>query len=223
MTSLETSDYKVFLIKDAHNMTISAANSLLKFLEEPSSSVLGILISDEIESLLPTIVSRCTTLNFKRLSYVDNYEIAKSMNIDNLDAYYFARVISTYLSIDTFIEHNAYIIFKEAFKRFVDVFYKSADQALYVIHSVLLAESDKGDRALAVKFFIDMLLVFFKDINSMLEVDDWYNTNLKIYKDKTKYLSLLEVVLQSKNQFNNNINVALLMDQMLYKFKEVNV
>ena len=70
---------------------------------------------------------------------------------------------------------------------------------------------------------IDMLLVFFKDINSMLEVDDWYNSNLKIYKNKTKYLYLLEVVLQSKNQFNNNINVALLMDQMLYKFKEVNV
>lgn len=221
LTSLEISAYKLFLIKDAHNMTISAANSLLKFLEEPSSNVLGILISDEIESLLPTIVSRCTTLNFKRLAYQDNYQLAKKLSIASLDAYYYARVISTYLSIEEFNDNAAYMLFKDVFRRFIDSFDNSADQALYLIHHRLLSESDKSVRDLALKLFIDMLLVFLKDINDVVEVDEWYFRSLIRYKETTNYLGLLEVVLQIKNKVNNNVNIALLMDQMLYRFKEV--
>lgn len=221
MTSLESSSYKLFLIKDAHKMTISAANSLLKFLEEPSSSVVGILISDEIESLLPTIISRCTTLNFKRLAYNDNYLLAKSLKIDDLDAYFYSKGISNYLNINEYLDNLAYILFKEVFNNFIDKFDQSPDQALYIIHQKLLSESDKEVRDLALKMFIDMMLVFFKDINNIIEIDDWYTRSLIRYHKNTNYLQLLEVMLQIKNQHNNNVNSALLMDQMMYRFKEV--
>ena len=55
---------KVYIIEDADKMSISATNSLLKFLEEPAADVYIILISPSKEVLLPTIISRCVNLGF---------------------------------------------------------------------------------------------------------------------------------------------------------------
>ncbi|MBO0482510.1 DNA polymerase III subunit delta' [Candidatus Enterococcus courvalinii] len=59
---------KVFLIKEAEKMNVSAANSLLKFLEEPPGDFLAILETDAIGRILPTIQSRCQVLHFQELS-----------------------------------------------------------------------------------------------------------------------------------------------------------
>ena len=56
---------KIYIIEDADKMSISATNSLLKFLEEPSDNVYIILISPSKEVLLPTITSRTVNLGFK--------------------------------------------------------------------------------------------------------------------------------------------------------------
>lgn len=56
---------KVYIIEDAQQMSISATNSLLKFLEEPAPDVYIILIAPAREGLLPTILSRCIGLGFK--------------------------------------------------------------------------------------------------------------------------------------------------------------
>ncbi|MEY8444987.1 DNA polymerase III subunit delta' [Enterococcus ratti] len=58
---------KVFLIQEAEKMNRSAANSLLKFLEEPSGDFLTILETDSIGRILPTIQSRCQILHFQAL------------------------------------------------------------------------------------------------------------------------------------------------------------
>ncbi|MFT8424755.1 MAG: DNA polymerase III subunit delta' [Liquorilactobacillus sp.] len=50
---------KTFIIEDADKMTASAANSLLKFLEEPSGTVVAFLLTETVNRILPTIVSRC--------------------------------------------------------------------------------------------------------------------------------------------------------------------
>lgn len=50
---------KTILIPQAQTMTIAAANALLKTLEEPSANSYIVLITDDIECLLPTIISRC--------------------------------------------------------------------------------------------------------------------------------------------------------------------
>jgi DNA polymerase-3 subunit delta' len=51
----------------------SSANSLLKFLEEPSEGIVGILITDNIRGIHPTIKSRCTVFNF-------NYEFTNLLS-----------------------------------------------------------------------------------------------------------------------------------------------
>ncbi len=55
---------RVVLVTEAEAMNPSAANALLKILEEPPSSVYFILISTRSQSLLPTIRSRCRVIPF---------------------------------------------------------------------------------------------------------------------------------------------------------------
>jgi DNA polymerase-3 subunit delta' len=60
--------YKVAIINPAHLMTPSAANSVLKTLEEPTPSSLLILISSQPSMLLPTVRSRCQKVTIARPS-----------------------------------------------------------------------------------------------------------------------------------------------------------
>jgi DNA polymerase-3 subunit delta' len=59
--------YRVCIISQFDRATPSAANALLKTLEEPPSTVILILTANGVESLLPTIVSRCQVLALRLL------------------------------------------------------------------------------------------------------------------------------------------------------------
>ena len=67
------SPYKIFIIDEAHMLTTSAFNALLKTLEEPPDHVIFILATTEAHKLLETIISRCQKYDFKKISY-DNLE-----------------------------------------------------------------------------------------------------------------------------------------------------
>lgn len=59
---------KIFIISQAERLHPSAANKLLKLLEEPPAHVLFILVSSRPETLLPTIRSRCQSVKFSRVT-----------------------------------------------------------------------------------------------------------------------------------------------------------
>ena len=59
---------RVCVINEAELMTVQAANSLLKVLEEPVGDIVFILISSNRLMLLPTIISRCMTVAFQPLT-----------------------------------------------------------------------------------------------------------------------------------------------------------
>jgi DNA polymerase-3 subunit delta' len=58
------SQTKIYVLYEADRMTVQAANSLLKFLEEPLSDVIAILITENGNALLPTIKSRSQWIPF---------------------------------------------------------------------------------------------------------------------------------------------------------------
>ncbi len=62
---------KVFIFEDAHRLNPSAANALLKVLEEPPGDVLFVLMTSSPEDLLPTIASRCRRVEFYALGPVE--------------------------------------------------------------------------------------------------------------------------------------------------------
>ena len=68
-------DRKIAIIDDAAAMNTEAANAFLKTLEEPQPHALIVLIADNIDSLLPTIRSRCQTVRFDPLSSRDIAEL----------------------------------------------------------------------------------------------------------------------------------------------------
>ncbi len=58
---------KVFIVSQPERLLTSAANKLLKLLEEPPAHILFVLVTSRPESVLPTIRSRCQVLKFARI------------------------------------------------------------------------------------------------------------------------------------------------------------
>ncbi len=65
------SQYRVFIIDEAHMITNDAFNALLKTLEEPPSSVIFILATTNEEKIPKTIISRCTRISFGKAKTAD--------------------------------------------------------------------------------------------------------------------------------------------------------
>ena len=63
-----SSKHKVYIINEAEKMTVQAQNAILKTLEEPPAYVVILLLVSNLQTLLPTILSRCVTLNMKPVS-----------------------------------------------------------------------------------------------------------------------------------------------------------
>ena len=59
---------KVYIIDEVHMLTAEAFNALLKMLEEPPEHVVFVLATTEKHKVLPTIISRCQSFDFRRPS-----------------------------------------------------------------------------------------------------------------------------------------------------------
>lgn len=59
---------KVYIIDEVHMLTTEAFNALLKMLEEPPEHVVFVLATTEKHKVLPTIISRCQSFDFRRPS-----------------------------------------------------------------------------------------------------------------------------------------------------------
>ncbi len=68
------SEYKIMIVFHADKMNLSAANKLLKILEEPTDKTLFILTADEAGVMLPTILSRCQPVHIDPIDKNDLFE-----------------------------------------------------------------------------------------------------------------------------------------------------
>ena len=69
-------DYKCMIIWLPEKMNVTASNKLLKILEEPPEKTVFILITEEIESMLPTMLSRCQAI---RVPPIDDANLYNSL------------------------------------------------------------------------------------------------------------------------------------------------
>ena len=63
--------YKVFIIDEVHMLSTAAFNAFLKTLEEPPKHAIFVMCTTEKQKILPTILSRCQTYDFQRISMQD--------------------------------------------------------------------------------------------------------------------------------------------------------
>ena len=73
---------KVLIVDDAHRMNISAQNALLKIFEEPNPTTMIILVTSEVDRILPTIQSRSQMLN---LGLVSDEDMSNAFGQGNVD------------------------------------------------------------------------------------------------------------------------------------------
>lgn len=85
--------FKIYIIEDADQMTIQAANAFLKTLEEPPADAVIILTTSRPNSLLPTIVSRCQQIPFQPISKdIIEEELMGRNLLSQVEAKMYARI-----------------------------------------------------------------------------------------------------------------------------------
>lgn len=118
--------YKLFFILNAGLMNEQSVNKLLKVLEEPNEKVVGFLISDNSNELLPTLISRCQVL--KNNIDVSNVEVdedifnnlCKFKNFNFEDYIKFKVVVS---KLDKVVINNLFLKYLAYLDNQNDIFY----------------------------------------------------------------------------------------------------
>lgn len=84
-TSTHLGQNKVVLIDDVGLLNINSANALLKILEEPPHYTVFVLLSDNINKLLPTIISRCHKYKITSPNNAEAIKYLANKDIPNLE------------------------------------------------------------------------------------------------------------------------------------------
>lgn len=153
--SAYSSKYKVFIIDNAHMLTLEAANSLLKLMEEPPRGSLIILITNKIDSCPATIVSRCQRIYFSSLKLQEVCEfLTQNQGLDSRKASLLAHFSQG--SIQQALSFLSQEGFSDNRERILEMLApKSANRAPNFV-----AELDRKQSQVT----IEMMLLLFRDI-----------------------------------------------------------
>lgn len=224
-TTLEVGP-KVYIIDQVDRMSTSAANSILKFIEEPEPNVYTILITDQFHRILPTIVSRCQVINFRPndRSLIRNQLIEQGLKANS------AAIIS-FLTNDVDVARA--MAEEELFDEIIELV-RGIGQAILKGDEdpILLCEKSKIDltnNRNLLDYFLDILLLYMRDIqNSALGKSDLiFTSDLKELAPYVERMSQewikknIKAILTSKVDLENNANTLLLVDSLLIKMVKV--
>ncbi|RNB82734.1 DNA polymerase III subunit delta' [Brevibacillus fluminis] len=225
MRAVESS-HKVYVIEHVDKMTVQAANSLLKFLEEPPAGVVALLLTENAHSILPTILSRCQTISFAPLQpeVITQRLIAEgiasglaqvaSQITANLDE---ARVLC---QSDWFAQlRNVVIQLTQELKQ-------RNSQALFTIQDLFL-KHDRFKEALPL--FLDLLILWLRDIlyvqagrqQRLINGDqqDVLQGQALIWT-KSELLHGIELVMDTRNRIERNANPQLALERLVLQIQE---
>ncbi|WP_027410113.1 DNA polymerase III subunit delta' [Anoxybacillus tepidamans] len=220
------SNQKLYVINHADKMTTNAANSLLKFLEEPYRGTTAILLTEQYHRMLTTIISRCQVLSFQPLPPTVLANYLKEQQIPLHLALLAAHVTN---NREEAIELSRDDWFAEARKivlQLYEALNKNNLQALFVIHEKWIPHFQDKQQ---IDIGLDLLLYLYKDL-LYLQLGQLENI---IYRDRMndlqqwaltcsqkRIIQNMSTVLQAKARLNTNMNVQLLMEQLILNLKE---
>ncbi|MDR2676742.1 MAG: hypothetical protein LBC05_01870 [Endomicrobium sp.] len=195
-TKIETKKWKIFIIDPAEKMNISAANSLLKTLEEPPKNTVTILISKHKETIPQTIVSRTQVLFFQPLS--DN-EILSLLTSKNYFSSTCSAEIEKIIKLSEGSIGNAIKLINENKKDNLCLWHKFKSKSFYISDILELSKSiSKND---AIKS-IALMTVEMKQ-------------EFRIYPGNTVF-KMLELLNTSRSLLLKNINVRIVLDNLFF-------
>lgn len=211
---------KVFIIEDAEKMTAGAANSLLKFLEEPNGKAIAFLLTTAKQRLLPTILSRCQLIHFRNLSKQRLLDELEKKELSNQQS---ALLIHLTNSLETAILMSQDEWFIEAskigYKWFIQIVNKKAESFIFVQTDVMPHFKERDHYLLA----IDLLLLAYRDVlKTHYKVVDQLaypqhseqigNIAEQFSGEKLSYS--IEILLQSRKKLESNVNAQGVFEQL---------
>ena len=216
-SALEEKGIMVYVINEVENMTPDAANSLLKFLEEPTENTYAILTSKNEARVLPTIVSRCESIRLLLAprGQVIKDAVAAGASIDD------AEMLSYFYNSGDLVAEEAatdeYQDAKSVFMPFLDALADNPGLARFVVQKdVTPALNGKP----SLRFFFDMLTVVFQDVvakktGSPISLGS-YDRIISDLADKLPHVeSSLLSVMTLRGEIETNINGGLLLSHLV--------
>ena len=221
-----SSDYKrVFIIKDIDKATLAAANSLLKFLESLNEDSYGILLTENINSVLPTIKSRAISIHFKPKSkFLISSELIKRGVDEDL-----SRAISVLTNnTSEAIEMSDDIILDQLVNLVKQIGCDIEDEEKDI--SLTLVENGNILKQIEKKYhyyFLDLLIHMQNDkVRKLLCLTDdiIFEETLEVcvlnLSRKTQ-VKILEILLTYKEKLKYNINIDLMYISMMIEIRKV--
>ena len=214
---------KVYIIEDAEKMSVSAANSLLKFLEEPMKNTYALLLTENKEMLLPTIRSRAVVLTFTPMSREKLIEQYKSVGIHQ----YASILASLTQSLNEGIRWSE----SEQFSSVVSLVLKTEECLLKMKMdpSIILIQNPEIFKNREFQLlYLNLLIIYYKDV---LKIKLGKNDDLSFEAYKTSLcessevntisdgLRKIQIILDTEKRLRANANVVLCFDQLFLRMK----
>jgi DNA polymerase-3 subunit delta' len=212
---------KVYILEHAEKMTNQAANSLLKFLEEPGQHTLAILLTEQSQFLLDTIISRCQVITFQPIS--------SQLLIDHLNKLdvpeYLSRSISVLTNDMTEGERLAnddwFVQARNKMIKLVEELKNRPHNIFLFVQTDWLDHFKERDQ---ISMGLDLLLLWYKDIylyqldekKLMVNIDQVEALSAQaLQMSQTKVREKMQAILEAKRRLYTNMNQQLLMEQLV--------
>lgn len=221
-----SSPYKIYIVPEAEKMTEAAQNALLKTIEEPPEYGVVILMTSNISELLPTIQSRCLTLEFRPLSTATVEEFLRTQ-----------CQVPDYLAKASAAFAQGNIGKAVRYARSED-FIERKDKILSLLHNVrqmdlsemLALIKDLGTRKDETRDYIDLMSLWYRDV---LLFKATKNLNVLLFQEESSHIikeasnrsyekieEILQAFEKAKVRLKANVSFDVTMELMLLTVKE---
>lgn len=221
-----SSEYKIYIINEAEKMNAQAQNALLKTLEEPPSYGVILLLTSNLDALLPTILSRCVVLNMKPVAD----EQVKKYLMEQLKVPDYKAEVCTAFARGNIGKAKALAAsedFEKVKTEVLSLLKYIQEMELYeMIAAVKKITEYKPD----INDYLDIMMIWYRDVLLFKATKDMSHvifreevSSLQKVADRTSYEGIERVIHaleQAKNRLNANVNLELTMELLLLTMKE---
>ena len=218
--------YKVYIIPQADMMTPQAQNALLKTIEEPPEYAVIMLLTENADTLLPTINSRCVMLKLRNIkdTLIKKY-LMETMQVPDYKADMCTAFAQGNMGRAIMLANS------EHFNEIRD----EAVQLLKYINEMELSEIVQAvSRITAYKLeindYLDIIMIWYRDVLLYKATKDMDKV---IFKDQMKYIKerakrssyegielIIESLEKAKARLKANVNFDLVMELLFLTIKE---
>lgn len=221
-TSGVETNYKMIIVDQVESMTISAANSLLKFIEEPDGDITIFLLTSNRQQVLPTIISRCQVIPFKKQAPKERIkELEQVTQLSNFEAHLAAHLTQDTQVASELAEGSMLLQRAELVWRWFNRIAKGDTQAFILIQEDFLSVMSNRNETdlildLALYLYRDLLKLHFDPVYDCLAFSQ-YHKDLSYF---TETLSLshisngLTAILKAKRWLKSNVSSQAVLEDL---------